>query len=51
MSAAKIDVPSSACVVMTTRGFDFGEGIAKVVAVVEVLKDILEAFEGYFLYD
>src|SRR3981189_1675748 len=48
LSAPKIDVPSAACVVTTTRGFEFAEGMARVAAavgtaVVEVLEDILEA--------
>jgi hypothetical protein len=48
LSAPKIDVPSAACVVTTTRGFESAEGMAQVAAVVgtavvEVLEDILEA--------
>lgn len=43
LSAPKIEVPSTACVVTTTRGFESAEGMALVVAAVaEVLEDILD---------
>lgn len=43
LSEPKIDVPSAACVVTTTRGFESADGMALVAAaaVVEVLEDIL----------
>ena len=48
LSALKIDVPSAACVVTITRGFESAEGMARVaalgeMAVVGVLEDILQA--------